>query len=70
MSQIPSQKALELAYELDKLTPADQKRMAIFVELVANGDEQAIEIVDGISNGEITPEDALDLLDEYLASRH
>ena len=35
----------------------------LFIQLVANGDEGAYEIIAGISNGQINPEAAPDVLD-------
>ena len=46
------------------------ERKMVFLQLAANGDERAYEIIDGISNGQINPEVAPDVLDGYLVSRH
>jgi len=41
-----------------------------FIQLVANGDERAYEIIAGICDGQINREVAPDVLDEYLVSIH
>jgi len=46
------------------------ERKMLFIQLAANGDERAYEIIDEISNGQINPEAAPDVLNEYLAFKH
>jgi len=41
-----------------------------FIQLVANGDELAYEIITGISDGQINPEAAPGVLDGYLATNN
>ena len=70
MVGIPTREALEIALEWQGMEPERQIKMGVFIDLLADGDVRASEIVDGISNGEIRPENALDLLDEYLEYKH
>ena len=51
-----------LAQDTDRLERGMQ-----FIQLVANGDRQAHEIIAGISNGQINSEVASDVLDGCLA---
>ena len=70
MVVIPTQEALEKALKWQDMEPEKRIKISVFIDLLADGDVRAREIVDGISNGEIRPENALDLLDEYLESKH
>ena len=70
MVGIPAREVLEMALEWQGMKPERRIKMGVFIDLLADGDVRAREIVDGISNGEIRPENALDLLDEYLESKH
>jgi len=70
MIGIPTREALEIPPEWQSMEPGRRIKLDIFIDLLADGDVRAREIVDGISNGEIRPENALDLLDEYLESKH
>jgi len=70
MVDIPTRKALEILPEWQSMELNRRLKLELFIDLLANGDVRAREIVDGICNGEIRPEDALNLLDEYLKSKH
>ena len=70
MVGIPTREVLEMVLEWQGMEPERRIKMGVFIDLLAHGDVRAREIVDGISNGEISPENALDLLDEYLESKH
>ena len=70
MIGIPTREALEIPPEWQSMEPERRAKMGIFIGLLADGDVRARDIVDGISNGEIRPEDALNLLDEYLKTKH
>ena len=70
MVGIPTREVLEMVLEWQGMEPERRIKMGVFIDLLADGDVRAREIVDGISNGEISPENALDLLDEYLESKH
>ena len=70
MVGIPTREVLEMVLEWQGMEPERRIKMGVFIDLLAHGDVRAREIVDGISNGEISLENALDLLDEYLESKH
>ena len=70
MVVIPARESLEKALKWQDMEPERRIKISVFIDLLADGDVRAREIVDGISNGEIRPENALDLLDEYLESKH
>ena len=70
MVGIPTREVLEMVLEWQGMELERRIKMGAFIDLLAHGDVRAREIVDGISNGEISPENALDLLDEYLESKH
>ena len=70
MIGIPTREALEIPPEWQSMEPERRIKLDIFIDLLADGDVRARAIVDGISNGEISPENVLDLLDKYLEFKH
>lgn len=62
-----TEESFEFALELLEQDTERLERVMQFIELVANGDGRAYEIIARISNGQIDSEAAPDVLNGYLA---
>ena len=69
-TDVPSERTYEFAHKLMQLSPDAFRRISMFVELIANGDMEAQELLARINRENLGAEEGATLMDDYLAAKH